>query len=66
MYYIEKWKAADGWRWRFKEDNGKIMAESGEGYASEQGCDQALQKVRRNFGSAPVWRPGNPGFRVLD
>lgn len=26
------YKAKDGWRWRLKSANGKIVAESGEGY----------------------------------
>lgn len=66
MYYIEKWLAKDGWRWRLYHQNGNIMAESGEGYASEQGCNIALRTVRQQMASAVVWRPGDPGKRAVD
>lgn len=55
---IEKWRAADGWRWRFWSDNGNIMAESGEGYEREAGCDNALRTLRSEFGRVRVYKPG--------
>ncbi|MFB6104989.1 MAG: HVO_2922 family protein [Halobacteriaceae archaeon] len=42
------------WRWRLVHDNGNIIADSGEGYASRQKCRQGLESVRRNASTAPV------------
>ena len=39
---------AGEWRWRLVHDNGNIIADSGEGYASRQKCEQGLASVRRN------------------
>ena len=36
------------WRWRLVHDNGNIIADSGEGYASRQKCEQGLESVREN------------------
>lgn len=33
-------------RWRLKASNGKIVAESGEGYDSEANCYRALYELR--------------------
>ncbi|MEF8776337.1 MAG: HVO_2922 family protein [Haloarculaceae archaeon] len=46
------------WRWRLLHDNGNIIADSGEGYASRQKCEQGLQSVKANAPGAEV--------RVLD
>lgn len=35
---IDIYKAKDGWRWRVHAKNGKIVAESGEGYTSRVRC----------------------------
>jgi len=34
------------WRWRLKAANGKIIADSGEGYTSKQGCRNALALIK--------------------
>lgn len=39
---------AGEWRWRLRHDNGNIIADSGEGYASKQKARQGLESVRRN------------------
>ncbi len=35
-YVIHVYSAADGWRWRMKAPNGKVVADSGEAYATKQ------------------------------
>ncbi len=35
------------WRWRFKAANGKIMADSGEGYSSQTAVKRAIDKFMR-------------------
>jgi hypothetical protein len=42
------------WRWRLVHDNGNIIADSGEGYASRQKCEQGLRSVKRNASDADV------------
>ncbi|MFA9517389.1 HVO_2922 family protein [Halopenitus sp. H-Gu1] len=36
------------WRWRLVHDNGNIIADGGEGYASRQKCEQGLKSVKQN------------------
>ena len=33
------------WRWRIRARNGRIMADSGEGYKRKLACEKALQKI---------------------
>jgi uncharacterized protein YegP (UPF0339 family) len=42
------------WRWRLVHENGNILADSGEGYASRQKARQGLDSVRENAGDADV------------
>jgi hypothetical protein len=42
------------WRWRLRHDNGNIIGDGGQGYASKQKCKQGLSSVRRNVPGAPV------------
>ena len=42
------------WRWRLRHDNGNIIGDGGQGYASKQKCKQGLDSVRRNVPGAPV------------
>lgn len=44
------------WRWRLVHDNGNIIADSGEGYASPQKCEQGIDSVKANAAAAPVER----------
>jgi uncharacterized protein YegP (UPF0339 family) len=41
------------WRWRLVAANGRIIANSGEGYYNETDCDSAIQLVKSSF-NAPV------------
>ncbi|ADE04820.1 HVO_2922 family protein [Haloferax volcanii] len=46
--------AADKYRWRLVHDNGNILADSGEGYASKQKAKQGIESVKRNAPDADV------------
>lgn len=50
---------ADQWRWRLVHSNGNIIADSGEGYASRQKCEQGLESVKKNAQGADVERVDN-------
>ena len=34
------------WRWRLKAANGKVLADSGEGYNSKQACKAGIELVK--------------------
>jgi hypothetical protein len=42
------------YRWRLVHDNGNIIADSGEGYATKQKARQGIESVRTNAGGADV------------
>jgi amphi-Trp domain-containing protein len=42
------------WRWRLRHDNGNIISDCGQGYASKQKAKQGLASVRQNVPGAPV------------
>lgn len=41
-------------RWRFKADNGQIVADSAEGYTSKENCKAGIAIVKQQAPSAPV------------
>ena len=44
---FQKYVDAQGnWRWRLIAANGRIIADSGEGYLHERDCDHAIALVR--------------------
>ncbi|WP_262177300.1 HVO_2922 family protein [Haloarcula laminariae] len=45
---------AEEYRWRLVHDNGNIIADSSEGYASKQKATQGLESVRKNAPGADV------------
>ena len=45
-------------RWRLVHDNGNIIADSGEGYASKQKARQGLESVKQNAPDADVVEDG--------
>jgi uncharacterized protein YegP (UPF0339 family) len=51
---------AGKWRWRLVHDNGNIIADSGEGYASRQKCEQGLESVKQNAPGADVVELDDP------
>ncbi|WP_418282311.1 HVO_2922 family protein [Halorubrum sp. DTA98] len=46
--------AADQWRWRLVHDNGNVIADGGEGYASKANAEKGLASVKRNAPGAHV------------
>ncbi|MHB9286433.1 HVO_2922 family protein [Halobacteriales archaeon Cl-PHB] len=46
--------SADEFRWRLVHDNGNVIADSGEGYASKQKARQGIQSVKDNAAEAAV------------
>ena len=53
-YKVQFYKATDGWRWRLKSGNGRIVAESGEAYTNHSKCVDGWYRVRRNTQTAVV------------
>ena len=51
-YHIYKDRASE-WRWRLKASNGKIIADSGEGYRNRQDCLAGIQLVKEST-QAPI------------
>jgi len=45
---------AEQWRWRLVHDNGNIIADSSQGYSSNQKASQGLESVRKNAPGAFV------------
>ena len=45
--------AAGEWRWRLKAANGKVLADSGEGYNTKQACKDGIDLVKA-VSTAPV------------
>ena len=41
MFYLDK---ADEWRWRLVAGNGKVVADSSEGYVTKWGCKRGFKK----------------------
>jgi uncharacterized protein YegP (UPF0339 family) len=46
--------SAGDYRWRLRHENGNIIADSGEGYASKQKAKQGIESVRENAPDAGV------------
>lgn len=42
------------YRWRLEHDNGNIIADSGEGYASRQKAKEGIESVKANAPEAEV------------
>ena len=57
MAKFEVYKDTVGeYRWRLCEINGKIIADSGEGYANKQDCEHGIQLIKAQAPSAPINR----------
>ena len=41
----EIYKAADGWRWRLRAHNGKVVADGSEAYASKGNARRGFERV---------------------
>ncbi|MFB6188929.1 MAG: HVO_2922 family protein [Halapricum sp.] len=42
------------YRWRLVHDNGNIIADGGEGYATKQKARQGIQSVKNNAAEAEI------------
>lgn len=49
-FTVYKDKAKE-WRWRLVASNGRIVADSGEGYTERNDCVEALERVRKRAGA---------------
>jgi uncharacterized protein YegP (UPF0339 family) len=46
--------AVDEWRWQLISTNGRIVADSGEGYSSLSAVREAAQRFKENAGNATI------------
>jgi uncharacterized protein YegP (UPF0339 family) len=46
--------SAGEYRWRLRHENGNIIADSGEGYASKQKAKQGIESVQANAADASI------------
>jgi hypothetical protein len=52
---FEVYEDAEGrYRWRLVHDNGNVLADSGQGYASRQKATEGVESVKRNAPDADV------------
>ncbi|WP_436935701.1 HVO_2922 family protein [Halovenus marina] len=64
---IETYEDAGGkHRWRLRHDNGEIIADSGEGYASRSGRDGAVERVRQYVQPADYLRIDPAAFELYE
>lgn len=55
MYWFYIYRDAAGfWRWTFYAPNNRKMGDSGESYATRQGCEEAVQTLKRTVPTADV------------
>ena len=55
MAKFEIYKDAQGdFRWRFQANNGKILAESGEGYNNRPNCEHSIILIKQEAANAQV------------
>ena len=52
-FYIYKDRAEE-YRWKLKSNNGKITADSGEGYVAKQGVKYAIDFIQKYASSAKI------------
>jgi uncharacterized protein YegP (UPF0339 family) len=45
---------AGEWRWRLVHDNGNIIADGGQGYASKERALGGIESVKQNAPGAPI------------
>jgi len=57
---------AGQYRWRLRHENGNIIADSGEGYASKSGANDAVERVRKYAPEAHVLDIGSAAFEIYE
>lgn len=45
---------AGEWRWRLRHANGRVIADSGEGYTTRENCLNGIESVKTNAPGAPL------------
>ncbi len=58
--------SAGEYRWRLRHRNGNIIADSGEGYASKSGAEDAIERIREYGPDADVLDVGNAAFEIYE
>jgi uncharacterized protein YegP (UPF0339 family) len=56
--------SAGEYRWRLRHDNGNVIADSGEGYASKSNAERAMAGVREHAASADYLKIDPAGFEL--
>lgn len=51
VLYVDR---AGRWRWRLVHDNGNIIADSGQGYASKRGALDGIRSVKANASDSSI------------
>jgi uncharacterized protein len=65
-FYIYK-DAKGEYRWRLRANNGRIVADSGEGYTKKDKCEHGIELVKEQSPTAPVEEvPERPADYDLD
>lgn len=59
MHFYKYVDSAREWRWNFVADNGRKLADSGEGYKNEADCNHAISLIRSGAATAEVRRHDN-------
>ena len=54
------------WRWRLVHDNGNIIADSGEGYASKSNATDAVERVSEYAPDANALAAGSAAFEIYE
>lgn len=55
MHHFEIYlDSARQYRWRFRSSNGKIIADSGEGYVRRSDCEHGIEIIKQFAASARV------------
>jgi uncharacterized protein YegP (UPF0339 family) len=57
----EPWDGTKGYRWRLKDRNGRILADSGEAYSSRGGARRAVRSLIKDLQHSV-----QPEIRMLD
>nr|WP_233357312.1 DUF1508 domain-containing protein [Halococcoides cellulosivorans] len=66
-YDVEVYEdAADEYRWRLEASNGRIVADSGEGYASRSGAEDAIEHVLEYAPEANALQIGQATFEIYE
>jgi len=56
--------AGTDWRWRLRHQNGNVIADSGQGYASRRGVREAVDRVREHVVAADYLRVDPAAFEL--